>query len=58
MKNVKKAGGNMNELFKINVYFEENGEEIEKLISHLLINNLKKQHFNCLSSSMERRNNA
>ena len=36
MKNVKKAGGNMNESFKFKVYFEENGKEIEKLISHLL----------------------
>lgn len=32
----------MNELFKINMYFDEKGEEIEKLISHLLINKLEK----------------
>ena len=37
----------MNETFKINVHFDEKGEEIEKLISHLLI-----------LSSMERRKNA
>lgn len=27
----------MNETFKINVYFDEKGEEIEELISRLLI---------------------
>lgn len=32
----------MRDLFKINVYFDEKGEEIEKLISHLLINKLEK----------------
>lgn len=32
----------MSESFKMNVYFDENGEEIEKLISHLLINKLEK----------------
>lgn len=32
----------MNESFKINVYFDKNGEEIEKLISDLLINKLEK----------------
>ena len=37
----------MNETFKINVHFDENGEEIENLISRLLI-----------LSSMERRKNA
>ena len=37
----------MNETFKINVYFDEKGEEIENLISRLLI-----------LSSMERRKNA
>ena len=31
----------MNEAFKINMYFDEKGEEIEKLISHLLIIKLK-----------------
>jgi len=29
----------MNEAFKINMYFDEKGEKIEKLISHVLINN-------------------
>ena len=42
MNNLKTAGGNMNESFKINVYFDKNGEEIEKLISDLLINKLEK----------------
>lgn len=37
----------MNETFKINVHFDEKGEEIENLISRLLI-----------LSSMERRKNA
>ena len=32
----------MNETFKINVYFDEKGEEIENLISHLLIDIIKK----------------
>ena len=33
----------MNETFKINVYFDENGEGIENLISHLLIDILEKK---------------
>lgn len=32
----------MNETFKINVYFDEKGEEIEKVISHLLIDMIEK----------------
>ena len=32
----------MNETFKINVYFDEKGEEIEKLISHYLIDIIEK----------------
>ena len=32
----------MNEAFKINVYFDEKGEEIEKIISHLLVNIIEK----------------
>ena len=32
----------MDETFKINMYFDEKGEEIEKLISHLLISKLEK----------------
>lgn len=32
----------MNEEFKINVYFDEKGEEIEKIISHLLIDIIEK----------------
>ena len=31
----------MRDLFKINMYFDEKGEEIEKLISQLLINRLE-----------------
>ncbi len=33
----------MNETFKINVYFDENGESLESLIEHLLINILEKK---------------
>ena len=32
----------MNETFKINVYFDEKGEEIENIISHFLIDILEK----------------
>lgn len=32
----------MCESFKINVYFDEKGEEIEKMISHLLIDIIEK----------------
>lgn len=32
----------MNETFKINVYFDENGEEIEKIISRLLVDIIQK----------------
>ena len=32
----------MNETFKINVHFDEKGEEIEKLISRLLMDILEK----------------
>lgn len=35
----------MEEAFKINVYFSEEGEEIEKLISRCLINLLEKNDF-------------
>ena len=31
--------------FKINIYFDENGEKIEKLIKHLIINRLQKNIF-------------
>ncbi len=34
----------MNETFKINVYFDQNGEEIENLISHFLINTLEEDN--------------
>ena len=33
----------MNETFKINMYFDEKGEEIERLILHLLITKLEKK---------------
>lgn len=33
----------MNELFKINVYFDEKGEELESLIERLLIDILEKK---------------
>ena len=32
----------MNEAFKINVYFDEKGEEIESLIVHFLVDILEK----------------
>ena len=31
----------MNEKFKINVYFDEKGEELEKIISYFLISKLE-----------------
>ena len=50
----------MRDLFKINVYFDEKGEEIEKLISQLLINKLEKanekfsalEHLNLLENHL------
>lgn len=33
----------MNETFKINVYFDEKGEEVENLISRFLIDTLEKK---------------
>lgn len=33
----------MNESFKINVYFDEKGEELESLIKHLLIDILERK---------------
>ena len=33
----------MSETFKINIYFEEKGEELEELIKYLIINILKKK---------------
>ena len=35
----------MNEHFKINIYFDENGEDLEHLINCLIINILKKNIF-------------
>ena len=32
----------MNELFKINIYFDEKGESLENLIENLIINILEK----------------
>ena len=34
----------MNETFKVNVYFDEKGEEIEKIISHLILNIMEKNN--------------
>ena len=37
----------MKDTFKINIYFDEKGEEIESIISHLLIGKfLSLQHLN------------
>lgn len=33
----------MNETFKINMFFDEKGEELEKLVSYYLINQLKEK---------------
>ena len=35
----------MSEIFKINIYFDEKGEELEEVIKHLIINSLKKDVF-------------
>ena len=35
----------MSETFKINMHFDEKGEELEELIKHLIINILKKDIF-------------
>ncbi len=35
----------MSETFKINMYFDEEGEELGELIKHLIINILKKNIF-------------
>ena len=34
----------MNESFKINIYYEEKGENLENLIEHLIINILEKKY--------------
>ena len=34
----------MNESFKINIYFDEKGEELENLIEHLIMNILEKKY--------------
>lgn len=34
----------MNESFKINIYFDEEGENLENLIEHLIINILEKKY--------------
>ena len=34
----------MNESFKINIYFDEKGEDLENLIEHLIINMLEKKY--------------
>ena len=36
---------NISETFKINMYFDEKGEELERLIKYLIINTLKKNTF-------------
>ena len=35
----------MSETFKINMYFDEKGEELERLIKYLIIKTLKKNTF-------------
>ncbi len=35
----------MSETFKINMHFDEKGEELERLIKYLIINTLKKNTF-------------
>ena len=34
----------MNESFKINIYFDEEGEDLENLIEHLIMNILEKKY--------------
>ena len=34
----------MNESFKINIYFDERGEDLENLIEHLIMNILEKKY--------------
>ncbi len=34
----------MNESFKINIYYDEKGENLENLIEHLIINILEKKY--------------
>lgn len=41
----------MNETFKINVYFDEKGEEIEKLISNLLVDMIEKNRWKIFITS-------
>ena len=41
----------MSETFKINIYFDEKGEELEGLIKHIIINILKKDIDNFLTSN-------
>ncbi len=36
----------MSETFKINIYFDEKGEELENLIEHLIVNMLEKKYVN------------
>lgn len=36
----------MNESFKFNIFFDENGEELEKLISSILIDTLSLEEIN------------
>lgn len=43
MNNLEITGGDMNNSFKINIYFDEKGEELEKLISYFLISKLDKK---------------
>lgn len=49
----------MNESFKINVYFDEQGEELEKIITYFLINkiekskNIKAQHLNLRKNELQ-----
>ncbi len=40
---LKEAGGHMNETFKINMHFDEKGEELESLIELLIIDVLEKK---------------
>jgi len=48
MVKIKTLEGKVKEDFKINIYFNENGEELEKIIANFLANTLKD---NSMSSS-------
>ena len=43
---------NMKESFKINIYFDEKGEDLENLIEHLIIIMLEKKYIQIVSDEL------